>query len=297
MSIGVIAVWWLACLLWSGTFLFIKVGLADVPPWTFASVRLLIALGVLLPIAQARRGFAGLARRDVATVMTAGLILLGVNYALLYWGAQFITSGLVAILQSATPVVALAIGWLLGTEAVSMRKVLALGAGVVGVVLIFGAEAGASGTRGVFGAAAVVASSICVASAYVWLKGYDKPLPPLTVTTLQCMAGLVPLLAGACVLEGPPLYTSWTPRALAAVFYLAIGGSVIAFWLNYWLLRRMDASAMLMMGVAEVPIAVALGAALLGERLPAGTLAGAGCVLAGVILGPLRTQPSRPDAS
>jgi drug/metabolite transporter (DMT)-like permease len=50
--------------------------LTNAPPWTFASIRLLIALGVLVPIVQARRRFAGLQRRDVATVMTAGLLLL-----------------------------------------------------------------------------------------------------------------------------------------------------------------------------------------------------------------------------
>jgi drug/metabolite transporter (DMT)-like permease len=65
--------------------------------------------------------------------------------------------------------------------------------------------------------------------------------------------------------------------------YLAVAASVFAFWLNYWLLARMDASAMLMMGVAEVPIAVLLGAAFLNERLPSGTFAGGTCVLVAVV--------------
>jgi len=55
--------------------------------------------------------------------------------------------------------------------------------------------------------------------------------------------------------------------------------------LNYWLLARMDASAMLMMGVAEVPIAVLLGAAFLKERLPGGTFVGGACVLVAVVTG------------
>ena len=65
--------------------------------------------------------------------------------------------------------------------------------------------------------------------------------------------------------------------------YLAVAASVIAFWLNYWLLARMDASAMLMMGVAEVPIAVLLGTVFLKERLPVGTFAGGACVLVAVV--------------
>lgn len=287
MELRVVIVWWVACLLWSGTFPFLRLGLADVAPWTFAWVRLALALCVLAPVTAARRGFAGITRRDVAHVMAAGVVLLGANYALLYWGARLIPSGLVAILQSSTPVIALALGWLLGSEAVSARKIVALTAGLAGVILIFRTEARAAGLAAMAGSLAVIGSSVCVALAYVWLKGYRRRLPPMTVTTLQCVAGLVPLLPAALVLEGSPLRSEWTGSAVAAVLYLAIGGSVLAFWLNYWLLARMDASAMLMMGVAEVPIAVALGAIVFGETLPPGTLLGAACVLAGVILGPV----------
>ena len=58
-----------------------------------------------------------------------------------------------------------------------------------------------------------------------------------------------------------PLAAPWSAASIVAVLYLALGGSVLAFWLNYYLLNRIDASAMLMMGMAEVPIAMALGAA------------------------------------
>jgi drug/metabolite transporter (DMT)-like permease len=283
----VIAVWWIACLLWSGTFLFIKLGLADVPPWTFASVRLVIALAILTPMTWLRGGFDGLTRSDAVRIMIAGVLLLGVNYGLLYWGARAIPSGLVAILQSATPVLALGIGWAFGSERVTLRKIAALAAGVIGVTVIFRAEIHASGMSALADAAAVLGSSACVAFAYAWLKGHARRLPPFTVTTLQCVAGLVPLAIVALSVEGNPLAAHWSSRSIAAVLYLAIGGSVFAFWLNYWLLARMDASAMLMMGVAEVPIAVALGAMIFGERLPSGTLTGALCVLAAVVLGPV----------
>jgi drug/metabolite transporter (DMT)-like permease len=84
------------------------------------------------------------------------------------------------------------------------------------------------------------------------------------------------------------------------VTYLAVAASVIAFGLNYWLLARMDASAMLMMGVAEVPIAVLLGAAFLKERLPRGTFLGGTCVLVAVVsglVGDARERAGRQRAS
>lgn len=98
------------------------------------------------------------------------------------------------------------------------------------------------------------------------------------------MAAVVPLLCLALFREGIASPASWSFGGWTAVIYLAVAASVVAFGLNYWL-ARMDASAMLMMGVAEVPIAVLLGSAFLKERLPSGTFVGGACVLVAVVTG------------
>jgi drug/metabolite transporter (DMT)-like permease len=226
-------------------------------------------------------------------VCGTGVMLLGVNYGLVFWGAQFVPSGLVAILLSGTPVLALAFGWLLGSEGVNARKLLALAIGVLGVAIIFGAEARASGRAALLGGAAVFGASVCVAFAYVWLKTHGHHVSPTAVTALQSLAGLLPLAGLGLLIEGPPTLARWSATAWVALLYLALIASVLAFWLNYWLLQRMDASAMLMMGVPEVPIAIALGGWVFGERLPAGTLLGGICVLIAIIAG-LMGRPAAP---
>jgi drug/metabolite transporter (DMT)-like permease len=296
VTLPVIIVWLATCLLWSSTFLFIKVGLQDIPPFTFAWLRLAIAVAILGPVALSRRRWASFGRRDVAHVAGTGVLLLGVNYGLVFWGAQFIPSGLVAILQSGTPVIALALGWALGSESVNLRKVLAVAVGVLGVTLIFGSQATISGPHAILGSAAVFAGSACVAFAYVWLKAYGQHLHRTSVTALQSLAGLVPLVVVATVVEGGPLPSRWSAGAWIALLYLAVFASALAFWLNYWLLARMDASAMLMMGVAEIPVAVMLGAVVFGERLPGGTLFGGSCVLAAVVAGLSGPQEPRDRA-
>lgn len=293
MNPRVALVWVAVCLLWSSTFAFIRLGLQDVPPFTFAWLRLALAVAVLAPIAIVGGHWRSLTGRDVAAVCVTGVLLLGVNYGLVFWGAQFVPSGLVAILLSGTPVLALAFGWVLGSEGVNARKVLALMLGILGVAVIFGAEARASGPSALLGGVAVFGASVCVAVAYVWLKTHGHHLPPTAVTALQSLAGLIPLMGLGIVTEGTPAFARWPATAWVALLYLALVASVLAFWLNYWLLQRMDASAMLMMGVAEVPIAVALGAVVFGERLPAGTLLGGTCVLVGVIAG-LAGRPVAP---
>src|SRR5678815_2046450 len=134
----VIAVWWMACLLWSSTFLAIRVGLAEIHPFTLAWTRLAIALAILIPIVVARRDIQSVGLIDVRRVAAAGLLLLGVNYSLLFWGAQFIPSGLVAILQSGTPLLALAFACAAGQERLTFGKLITLIVGIVGVALIFG---------------------------------------------------------------------------------------------------------------------------------------------------------------
>jgi drug/metabolite transporter (DMT)-like permease len=283
MRTDVMAVWWIACLLWSNTFLFIRVGVTEIHPFTLAWMRLAIALAVLTPIAIARHDLRTLRSIDVRHVASAGLLLLGANYSLLFWGAQFIPSGLVAILQSGTPLLALAFACAAGQERVTTLKLVTLILGVIGVTLIFGSEALTSGRAALTGAAAVFGASICVASAYVWMKRHTSRIPPIATTTIQSAAAVVPLLCIALAMEGIPAPAGWSFAAWGALTYLAVAASVVAFWLNYWLLARMDASAMLMMGVAEVPIAIILGAAFLKERLPGGTVVGGTCVLVAVV--------------
>ena len=195
MKARVVAVWLAVCLLWSSTFAFIRLGLQDLPPFTFAWLRLAIAVAVLAPIAIGGGHWRLLSGRDVAAVCGTGVLLLGVNYGLVFWGAQFVPSGLVAILLSGTPVLALAFGWFLGSEGVNARKLFALTVGILGVVVIFGAEARASGQAALLGGVAVFGASVCVAFAYVWLKTHGHHLSPTAVTALQSLAGLVPLAA------------------------------------------------------------------------------------------------------
>lgn len=282
----VLLVWVAVCLIWSTVWLFIKLGLSDVPPASFAGVRLLVAVAVLLPLVLARRA-AGLPRagRDWALIALTGVILFSLNYGLTYWGAQFIPSGLTAVLQAATPAFGLVFAqvWLPG-ERITALKLAALVLGVAGVAVIFSDQLRVAGWEAVAGSAAVVGGAVFVALAYVLVKAYGGHLRPTALMTGQMLCGMIPLLAFGLLTEGNPLALNWTPRAAASLLYLALAGSVAAFWLNYWLLKRMDATKVLLMAIVEPLLAVLLGALVLGETVSARTLAGGACILVGVWL-------------
>ena len=76
----------------------------------------------------------------------------------------------------------------------------------------------------------------------------------------------------------------WTATAIGAVLYLALAGSLLAFWLNYWLMARIGPTRMLLTSVLEPLLAVLLGAIVLGERLSSRVALGGALVLASVAL-------------
>jgi len=277
-------VWLVTCLIWSTVWLAIKIGVTAVPPLTFAYSRLLIALAVLVP-AAAFRGRLRVTRADAGILLATGFLLLGVNYALVFWGARFVPSGLVAVLQSATPLCGLALAAGLGLERASGGKIAGLLLGMAGVALISARQTFTPGTSGAaWGCAAIMGGAVCVAIAYVLVKLKRPSADPTTVICWQMMAGVVPLVIAGMAFEGNLLAMPFTSRAVAAMVYLALAGSVAAFWLNYWLLQRLEASAVLLIAVAEAPLAAMWGALALGERFDGPTIAGSMLVLTGSAL-------------
>lgn len=276
-------VWIVTCLIWSTVWLFIKLGLRDLPPISFAGIRLVIAVAALLPVIIVRRITLPREARDLVLIAVTGLLLLGLNYGLVFWGAQHISSGLTAVLQAVTPAFGLAFAtYYLPYERVTPLKLCALGLGIAGVAIIFSNQLQIAGWSAISGCLAVVGGAVCVAFAYVLVKAYGSHLHPAILTAGQMLCGLVPLLIFGFVKEGSPLTFRWTPTAVASLLYLALAGSVAAFWLNYWLLKRMDATKVLLMSIAEPLLAVLLGAVVLGEALSWRAALGGLCILLSV---------------
>jgi drug/metabolite transporter (DMT)-like permease len=278
-------IWILTCAIWSTVWLFIKLGVRDVPPSAFAVFRMAIAFVVLTAIILLRRVPLPRRRRERALIAWTGVVLLGLNYGLLNWGIQFISSGLTAVLQAMTPVFGFVFAHLLlRDEKVTPWKALALGLGVTGVGVIFWDQLDVGGARAVQGSVAVIASAACVAIAYVAMKRRGAGLDPSVITAGQLLAALIPLSIYSAVVEGHPFEIRWTRTALVSGLYLALLGSVAGAWLNYWLLKRIGATKLLSMGLIEPLVAVLLGAAFLGEDVSIRTIVGGALILAGVAI-------------
>jgi drug/metabolite transporter (DMT)-like permease len=280
-----VAAWLLLSLIWSSTWMFIKLGLEDLPPVTFAGIRFVVAsLALGAFVAIARRPLPR-ARREWGLIALTGLLAFSLNYGLLFWGEKYVSSGLAALLQTSIPVFGLVIGHVhLPNERMTPRKVAGVLLGVAGVAFILLYQKEANGASALWGGAAIVTGAFCVAYANVLIKARGARIDPAALALGQMVCGFVPLLVFGAAFEGNPLKLRWTPLAILCLLYLALVGSALAFLLFYWLVRNMDVTRTMLIPLVTPVIALSLGAIFLHEALTWRVAAGGAAVMCGIAL-------------
>ena len=283
MNLPAFLVWLALCVIWSSTWIFIKLGLQDLPPVMFVGLRFVIASGVLILINAARRAPWPRAARDWQLIAATGWLTFTLNYGLLFWGEKQIASGLAAVLQATIPAFGLVFAHLyLPGERLSAPKILGVLLGLLGVGVIFSDEFRLAGPLALWGSAAVVAGSAGAAYANVLVKARASGLDPGVLAAAQMACGCVPSVALGWMLEGNPWRYHWTGQAVFCLVYLALVGSALAFCLLYWLVPRAQITNIMLISLVTPVAAVLIGAWWLDERLTSHTLAGGACVLLGL---------------
>jgi drug/metabolite transporter (DMT)-like permease len=105
---------------------------------------------------------------------------------------------------------------------------------------------------------------------------------PASLVFSQMICGLPVLIIYGLVREGNPLTFNWSVRAIVCVVYLAVLGTIGAFWLYYWLLMRVESTKAMMISLVTPLIAVVIGAIILGETLPPQTFVGGLLIMASI---------------
>src|SRR4026209_407247 len=176
-------VWLVLCGIWGSTWLFIKLGLKDLPPLTFAGIRFLIACAILFAIIRIRGIQLPHARADWVLLAVTGILSFGLNYGLVLWGEQHISSGLAALLQATLPAFGLVFAhFYLPGERLSWARIGGVVLGVCGVGVVFSNQLAIAGKQALAGCVALLLSSIFVAYSNVLVKKHGKNLNPAIMT-------------------------------------------------------------------------------------------------------------------
>jgi drug/metabolite transporter (DMT)-like permease len=282
------------CVIWSSTWLAIKLGLRDLPPVSFAGIRFVIAVAVLLAISVGRVRLLPRDRGDFKLLAWTGVLMFCINYALLFWAELYVSSGLSAVLQATIPIFGMVFAhFIIPSEPLRGARIAGALVATGGVALICSRLLDFGGLLAFWGGVAIVFGAAGAALSNVFLKAREIRLAPAMIAAWQMIFGIIPLVVAGWLLEGNPLHFHWTPRAWFCLLFLAIPGSAIAFLLLYWLLPRMSVTNLQTISFITPPGAVALGWLLGGESFSLWSLAGGALVLAGVWMIFRKVQPTR----
>ncbi len=270
-------------LVWGSTYLAIRVGVLDLPPWLFAGIRFLAAAVLMFAYAWVRGARLPTARRDWFSVAVTGLLMLVGGNGLVTWSEQWVESNQAALIVATS---ALWLAWI-GTwgaqgERLNRMTLVGLGLGFGGVAVLV--QSGLSLEAAP--ASAYVALSLAPlawAAGSVWSRRAPVSCPPVMTAALQMLiAGVVMTAAGLALGEA----ARWTPtpESLAALAYLVLFGSCLAYGAYQWLVHEVPPARLGTYAYVNPAVAVVLGWWLLDEHLNATQVLGTVIILVGVLL-------------
>jgi drug/metabolite transporter (DMT)-like permease len=267
-------------LIWSSTWVVIKIGLEDVPPLLGAGIRFAVAgAGLLVAARVMRRSL----RTDLILAATLATLPFAAAYGLIYWGEQYVPSGLAAVLFGVMPLYSATIASLaLADEPLHPRLLAGIAVAIGGLALAFG-ESLALGDAEWALLAAIACALAPLASAVgnVAIKRRGAALDAVVLNGWAMLGGGLLLLAASAPTEDWAS-TAWTGQAVGSIVYLAAIGSALTFVTLTILLRELPAVTMSYITLLLPFGALAFGAALYDERVTLAAVAGALLVACGL---------------
>ena len=291
-----IAVWLILALIWGTTWIFIKIGLDDLPPIAFAAARFLLGVVILYFVIRIQKIPLPKTAKEWRLIALTGVLQFSVNYSMVFWSEQHITSGLAAVLQSMITVFGLLLAWIfLPNERITKLKIVAVAIGVIGVGVIFYDQLQVQSFMAFLGCAAVVVGSYAAAQASILIKSKGGAIHPASLVFCQMLCGLPAIIVFSLVAEGNPMNFNWSWKAIGCVLYLTIAGTIAAFWLYYWLLDKIESTKAMMISLVTPLLAVVIGWLVLGEKLPPQTGFGGLLIIASIGLIVFRKRKIQPQ--
>jgi drug/metabolite transporter (DMT)-like permease len=274
-------------LVWGSTFLAIRVGVREVPPFLLAGMRF-FAAGLVLYAWMRIQGTPSPTRREWFAASFLAVLIFVIDYGLLFWSEKRVPSGIAAVMMATIPVfIAIAEILLLRTQRLTPRLAIALLVGIGGVaVLVSHSSSFGDGPIDTAGALALLLASMSFSLASVLTRKLTLPESKVMSSGAQMLAGGILLTITAAVLGE---FKGFHIRAVStgawlALAYLIVAGSIIAFTAYVWLIHHESPTKVGTYAYVNPVVAVLLGYFLGGEPLGARTIVGTLLVLVSVVV-------------
>lgn len=253
-----IVLWITLALIWSSSYLAIKVGIQSIPPLTLVAIRMLIGTSIMLVILRLWSLKLPTDLKSWAILLVSGLIGNIVPFSLISYGEVHIDSGLAALLMGIAPVVTVLLAPLIHSDEVLNRKMIAgITIGFMGLIVLIGPGAlGGLGTH-VTGQLSVFSAALCYAFTTLFARKYAR-LPALVMAAGSMLIGTLIITPAAFIFESP-LQSITADRSFIAAIYLGLFPTALATLIYFDLVPKIGAARM-----SQVNFVVPVAGALIG---------------------------------
>lgn len=274
----------LLCLLWGSTWLAIKISLVGIPPFIGVIMRFLIAGVLLLVVSIIISRKLSLTKFMRFDIIICGVFMYGSAYALVYWGEQYISSGLSSVIFAAMPfyVGIMAHFWVKG-ERLSWPGILEIMVGFLGVYLVFKDNLHVYGKLGIYGMIVMSIAPIFSAIGAIIVKTRLADYEPISLTGFQMLCGALCLMPIAFGVENLG-DIHMTASSFLALLYLAVFGSAVTFVVYYRLIKTEGVTKVSLIAFVTPLVAVLIGTLVNHERISGGLLLGGTLVAIGIAI-------------
>jgi len=272
---------------WGSTFLAIRVGVREVPPFLLAAMRFLVA-GLVLYGWMIARGERSPSGREWMSASLLAVLIFVVDYGLLFWSEQRVASGIAAVMMATIPAfMALSEIIFLRTQRLTVRLTLALLIGIGGVAVLISRSLNLGGAPiDRVGAIALIVASMSWSVASALTRKLPLPHSKVMSSGAQMLAGGVFLALTAAALGE---FRNFHPSAISrgawlSLLYLIVAGSIIGFTAYVWLIHHESPTKVGTYAYVNPVVAVLVGYFLGGETLGLRTILGTLFVLISVVV-------------
>jgi drug/metabolite transporter (DMT)-like permease len=285
----IILIYLMLCLIWGSTWLGIKIGLESLPPFIASGFRFIVASIGIFFIMRVRKITLQKDRLAIKLYLLMGVFSFILAFGLVYWGEQYVPSGLASVLFGVYPFfVALFSFFLIPDEKIGSYKMIGMILGFLGIVVIFSDSFGSGLSLNVIGMLAVVLSGIIQAAVAVIIKKDGKMLNSLSMNFIPM------LIAGIGLTTIGFLFEDLTKikidsKAIISVLYLGLFGSILTFTSFYWLMKKVNVVILSLIAFITPIVALFLGWLIYNEQLTSENIYGAIMVLFGVFIANLQS--------
>ena len=259
--------WITLALIWSSSYLAIKVGILSIPPLTLVAIRMIIGTSVLLVVLRLWSLTLPTDLQSWVILLVSGLMGNIVPFSLISYGEIHIDSGLAALLMGIAPVVTVLLAPLIHPdEGLSPKIIAGITIGFLGLIVLIGPDALHGLGKHVTGQLAVFGAALCYAFTTLFARKYAK-LPALVMATGSMLIGTGIIVVTAFIAEAPLQDGLILDRSMLAAIYLGLFPTALATLIYFYLVPKIGAARMSQVNFVVPVVGALIGVIFLHEAI------------------------------